>query len=232
MFRRQKISYKIYQARELGFEGLALRVLQKTWDDKFIKIIKQNSIHNLVLIWGGEEGLEQEDLQFFRDLSGLGLKSIVIRHYGRLDISPLKYLEDLEGIYLIDVEYSRCPDLSKFKNLKSFSVKYKPSAKTIFNCPWLKTLNIYSFPHLDLQVLSQFSQLEHLTISTRKIESLTGVENLRALKTLDIHYASKLKNLDGIELCPELESVVAFRCGELHGLEKYGSLVDTRNGMS
>jgi len=91
---------------------------------------------------------------------------------------------------------------------------------------------LFSFPHLDLRALNNFSRLQALTISTRKIESLAGIENLKELRNLDIHYATKLKNLNGIELCPKLESVVAFRCGDLQGLEKFGNLVDTRKGMN
>ncbi len=231
MFKRRMLGYEIY--KDPHNNALTFRVLQKAWDDRFTKIIKRKSIDGLAFIWASwESGWEQEDLKFLCDLSDLGLKSIVIRRYGRLDISPLKYLEDLESIHLIDVDYSRCPDLSNFKRLKDVSAKYKPSARTVFNCHWLKTLNLYSFPHLDLRALSNFSQLEHLTISTRKIESLAGIENLKELKTLDIQYASKLKKLDGIELCPKLETVHAFRCGELQGLEKYGNLVDTRKGMN
>lgn len=87
-------------------------------------------------------------------------------------------------------------------------------------------------PFEDLQALSKMMKLKNLQLSGRKLKSLRGINKLKSLERLDILYASDLQNLDGIENCPNLKSVVLFRCGKVSGNPNFGGLVDRREGMN
>lgn len=215
--------YFITEAEE-GF-GLCL-VIKGPWSDNYIDIIRENKIS--VLRLSESMGWSDSGVSFLEKLKYMGLRGVEIYSWNVKDLTFLSCLPELEYIG-IQCEFNKAPDFSSFIYLTHLFLPWRPKAKTIFECFQLKYLNIVNFPFEDLQDLKKITKLTRLQITSKKLVSTSGIENLQNLRGLDLAGCQKLKIFAGIENCKLLQVIELENCKQMYDISSLGNLADLRS---
>lgn len=200
--------------------GLVM-VLTGPWKDAYADIINSEGISALRLSQcvGPQGGWKDEDISFVSELHQL--RGIEVYSWKVKDISPIQNLKNLENIGL-QCEFKKSIDFSVFRNLMGCFLRWMPKCDSLFSCHSLKTLNIEWYPYQDLSSLKRLTKLERLQLSSRKLESLSGIESLKKLQVLDLFACSKLSSLVGIEALSCLKILEITTCKRFHDLTPVG----------
>lgn len=201
-------------------------VLKSPWSDGFIDVIKKENISVLRLT--ESMGWKDTDISFLEKLKGLGLCGVEVYAWDVKDITPLQCLPDLKYIGL-QCEFTKAPDFSSFKSLTHFFIYWRPKAKTVFDCLGLSLLNIVNYPSENLEDIKDMQALERLQLTSRKLVSLSGVENLISLSTLDLAVCSKLESLEGVDRCQRLETFELEGCKKISDVSLLAELEYIKN---
>ena len=177
-------------------------VLTAPWSDSFTSIIDKENIS--VLRLSQSAGWSGNDISFISNLTCLS--GVEIYSWGIKDITPLESISNLEYLGL-QCDFTKAPDFSKLKKLKVFKALWRPEAKTIFSCDGFNLLNIVNYPSGNLTELNEMSLLRRLQLTSKKIRTLSGIEKLSSLSTLDLAGCPKLEDLSGIDKCQQIEIV-------------------------
>lgn len=215
-------TYKTYKIIDHGDGWGPILLPTGPWSDDFIKVIKRKNITGLRFSFSF--GWRDVDMSFLAGLKDLGLRKIDIYHWDVKDVSPLGFLPELESISLQTL-LTTAPDFTQFKNLTHFFTNWRTKTASALNCSALEYLNIVNYPREDLENLRHMKALKSLYLSSRKLTSLKGVEDLSALEKLDLYACTQLRSLNGIEGCQRLQSVDVHSCNKLGDLSQFGSLV-------
>ncbi len=199
-------------------------VLTAPWSDSFKSIIDKENIS--VLRLSESAGWKDDDISFINGLTDL--RGIEIYSWRVKDISPLRYLNNLEFLGL-QCEFTKAPDFSTFNKLKICQLLWRPKAKTIFSCKNLSLLNIVNYPSEDLKDIKEMSRLTRLQLSSKKLVSLSGIESLSSLSILDLFECSKLESLSGVDMCQQLEVVEIESCKKVHDVALLGELKNLKD---
>lgn len=198
-------------------------ILKTAWSDSFIDIIKGRKIS--VLRLSESMGWSDKDVSFLSKLEGVELRGVEIYCWGIKNILPLEYLPDLQSI-AIQSEFTKAPDFSNFNNLTNVFFHWRLQAQTIFNCKSLKSLNIVNYPSENLHDISGLNNLIRLQLTSRKLISLSGVEKLLLLNTLDLAGCTKLIDLSGIDKCLQLTTIELQSCKKITDICMFKALSD------
>lgn len=188
-------------------------VLTAPWSDDFKSLIDKENIS--VLRLSQSAGWSGNDISFISDLTCLS--GVEIYSWGIKDITPLESISNLEYLGL-QCEFTKAPDFSKLKKLKVFKAQWRPKAKTIFSCGELNRLNIVNYPSENLKKLNRMSLLRRLQLTSKKIRTLSGIEELSSLSTLDLAYCPRLEDLSGIDKCQQIEIVEIENCKRVYDI--------------
>ncbi|WP_324032057.1 leucine-rich repeat domain-containing protein [Aeromonas caviae] len=188
-------------------------VLTAPWSDSFKSIIDKENIS--VLRLSQSAGWNGNDISFINYLPSLS--GVEIYSWGVKDITPLESISNLEYLGL-QCEFTKAPDFSKLKKLKALKLFWRPKAKTIFSCDELNLLNVVNYPSENLKELNKMSLLRHLQLTSKKIKSLSGIEELSSLSILDLADCPKLEDLSGIDKCQQIEIVEIENCKRVYDI--------------
>lgn len=188
-------------------------VLTAPWSDDFKSIIDKEKI--AILRLSQSAGWNGNDISFINTLPSLS--GVEIYSWGVKDITPLESISNLEYLGL-QCEFTKAPDFSKLKKLKVFKALWRPKAKTIFSCDELNLLNIVNYPSENLKELNKMSLLRRLQLTSKKIKSLSGIEELSSLSILDLAECPKLENISGIDKCQQIEIVEIENCKRVYDI--------------
>lgn len=188
-------------------------MLTAPWSDDFKSIIDKENIAMLRLSQSaGWNGNYISFINYLPSLSGVEIYS-----WGVKDITPLESISNLEYLGL-QCEFTKAPDFSKLKKLKVLKALWRPKAKTIFSCDELNLLNIVNYPSENLTELNRMSLLRRLQLTSKKIKSLSGIEELSSLSILDLADCPKLEDLSGIDKCQQIEIVEIENCKRVYDI--------------
>ncbi|QUJ67373.1 hypothetical protein KDD30_15250 [Photobacterium sp. GJ3] len=201
-------------------------VLTDSWSDSLKSVIDKENIS--VLRLSKSAGWNDNDISFIKALPEL--RGVEIYSWEVKDISPLESVKDIEYLGL-QCEFTKAPDFSMFRNLKICKVQWRPKAKTVLCCEGLNLLNIINYPHDNLMDVQALSNLKCLQITSRKLVSLSGVENLKYLSILDLVDCPKLENISNIEKCQSLHVMEIDNCKKVYDVSSIGKLGKVKKVM-
>lgn len=199
-------------------------VLTAPWSDGIRLVIEKENIS--VLRLSQSAGWKGDDISFVTEVPNL--KGLEIYSWGIKDLTPLQSLKKLEYLGL-QCEFTKAPDFSDFTSLKICKLLWRPKAKTVFACSGLSLLNIVNYPSGDLTDIENMKDLQRLQLTSKKLVSLSGIEKLVSLSTLDLAECSKLENLSGVQRCQQLETVELEGCKKVHDISLLGELKNIKN---
>jgi uncharacterized protein with PQ loop repeat len=149
------------------------------------------------------------DISFLSTLSFL--KGLELYCWEAKGIEVIESLPQLELIGL-ENKSTRKIDLSAFSKLRIAMIRWSKGLDSLFALRSLEKLNIINYPYTDLEPVSSMNVLEKLYLTSRKLESLKGVECLSNLKLLDLCYCPNLTSLTGTENNSRLKTIEIEAC--------------------
>ncbi len=188
-------------------------VLKGEWHEKYNQVIKEKNITSLRL--SRSMGWRSADVTFLRDLECL--KGIEIYSANCKDISPVWALKSAQHIGL-DCNLSKAGDFSAFTQLRTCFLRWQPKAVSIFSATCLEDLNVVNYPYDDFVPLCKLELLQNLKITSRKLNSLNGTEDLPMLNSLDLFQCKGLSCLKPLRQATSMRSLILDGCKGLNDL--------------
>lgn len=199
-------------------------VLTAPWSDSLKSVIEKENIS--VLRLSQSTGWKGDDISFLKELPNL--RGVEVYAWGIKDITPLQALPGLEYLGL-QCEFTKAPDFSVFENLKICKLVWRPKAKSIFSCKGLSLLNVVNYPSDNLDDIKEMKALKRLQLTSKKLISLSGIENLASLSIFDLAECSKLESLAGVDKCQNLENFELEGCKKLNDVSLLAELQSIKN---
>lgn len=157
-------------------------------------------------------GFKGEDLSFLPSLTYL--KSLELYCWNAKDVKLLEALPQLEVLGL-QFRSSKIIDFSKFTKLRVALLTWAKGLESIFSLNNIEYLNIQNYPHNNLKPIEHMKKLKRLYLTSRKLESLDGIERLENLEELDLYNCTQLVSKSGIEKLNKLEKIEIEACNKL-----------------
>lgn len=196
-------------------EGVALR-LESNRIDESVEFMKKEKIFGLSI--NRVVGYLKNDVSCLKKFNFIKHLNIVSRSIE--DITPIHDLHDLETL-IVQTECKKEIDFSCFPKLKVARFKWRPRAKSMFDCTTLEEIGIWSFKpkSRDLIDLQKLQNLKHAEFISAAIDTLNGVEKLKNLEALELYYMRSLQTIEGVEQLPRLKNVRLGSCKKVESIE-------------
>jgi len=185
-------------------------ILKGEWTDDVSSYMQENAIYALRLT--DSFGFKGLDISFLSKLDFL--RSLELYCW---DAKGIKVIESLPQLEVLGLQYKSTQkiDLSAFSKLKVALVTWYKGLGSLLDISSLEKLNIQNYPHSDLKPISSMLELKELYLTSRKLESLSGIEQLSKLETLDLYNCQNLTSLLGTEKCPDLKTIEIEACNRV-----------------
>jgi len=175
-------------------------ILKGKWTDDVSSYMQKKGIFALRLT--DSFGFKGHDISFLSKLSFL--RSLEVYCW---EARGVKVIESLPQLEVIGLQYKSAQkvDLSAFSKLRVALVTWSKGLGSLLEVSSLEKLNIQNYPHINLMPISSMHGLKKLYLTSRKLESLNGIENLSKLELLDLYNCPNLLSLTGTESCHNLK---------------------------
>jgi Leucine-rich repeat (LRR) protein len=157
-------------------------------------------------------GFCDSDLTFL--LRFPNLRSVEVYSSRVSDIGPLAALPCIEVLGL-QTRARTVLSASDFPSLRVAKLHWAKGMEGLLSVPTLQYLNIINFPYSDLVPLSGLTRLRRLSLVSRKLASLEGIERCSQLEHIDLFRCPELESLDPLARCPRITRVEVESCRHL-----------------
>lgn len=185
-------------------------ILKGEWTDEVAAYMQANDIFALRLT--DSFGFKGQDITFLKKLGFL--RSLELYCWGAKGVKVIESLPQLEVLGL-QFKSAQKIDFSAFLKLKVALVTWSKGLGSLLNISSLEKLNMQNYPHSDLMPISSMHDLKELYLTSRKLESLRGIEQLNKIEKLDLYNCQNLISLAGIENCPDLRTIETEVCNRV-----------------
>ena len=200
-------------------------VLKGPWKPQFANVIISQRIPGLRLSRGS---WPDDDISFVSELTKLSC--LEVYSWKVKDITPMQSLKHLEEIGLA-CEFRKPIDFTVFTKLVDCYLEWRPKCDSLFECKTLKKLHLVRYPYPDLTPLTKLTNLEILKITSRKLESLKGIERFKKLEFLDLFECTQLSSLSGIESLQKIATLNIRVCNKVTEITPVGKMKKLRKLM-
>ncbi|EGR7969100.1 MULTISPECIES: hypothetical protein [Vibrio] len=185
-------------------------ILKDSWSDNVLEYMLSNEIRALRLT--DSFGFKERDISFISQLTFL--KSLEIYVWDATGLKSLEALTQLEVLGL-QCKSQQKIDFTRFSDLKVFKATWSKGLSSMFSLDSIRNLNLVNYPNQNLKLLSGMKNLEQLYLTSRKLETLDGIECLSELKLLDLYNCPFLVSLVGTEKCHKLKNIEIEACNRV-----------------
>lgn len=184
--------------------------LKQAWEPRFLDILKKNGISAIRFSALGT--IKNLDLSVLAELEFL--KGLEIYDWDVTDVRILESLPNLEVIGL-QIKRTKSIDFTRLPNLRVAKLTWSKGLEGVFSSRHLEYLNVQNFPFEDLHPLSALQSLRRLSLTSRKLKSLSGIADLRLLEDLDLYDCRALEDDDGLSSLQNLRRLEIEACNKL-----------------
>lgn len=185
-------------------------ILKGSWSSDISEYMIRKRIYALRLT--DSYGFKGESLSFLSSLTYL--KSLELYCWDAKDVKSIETLPQLEVLGL-QFRSSKKIDFSHFTNLRVALLTWSKGLESIFLLDNIEYLNIQNYPHKDLVSIEHMNKLKRLYLTSRKLESLKGIERLINLTELNLYNCQHLVSQIGIEKLKNLNKIGIDACNKL-----------------
>jgi len=168
-------------------------VLQTEWRDSYESIIRDNQIKHIRL--SRSAGWKEDRIDFIANIS------------------------TLEGLEIYSSEVKDLAPLSQLSKLKHLALE----SDSIFDLSTITTLNIVNYPAIDLVKLKRMRSLKSLKLTSRKLNSLLGIEYFHKINSVDLFRCPKLSTLKNIDQCENIVTLEIESCKGIFDIDPVSS---------
>jgi hypothetical protein len=186
-----------FEVRESEHGTGPVLILRGPWSIRCKREMATQSIRGIRL--SEAMGFLNADISFLKDLEGLVSVEVYSTQVRALD--AIQFVSGLEVLGLQCPASFRIP-VHNLSRLRVAMVAWRKGMESLLASKALEYLNITSYPYESLSPLAELRNLRCLLLTSRKLQSLAGVESLESLEQLDLYS------------CPELRKIDRFTVGE------------------
>ena len=200
-------TYEIHE-HEHGLGKVLL--LKQVWEPRFRKILERNGI--TAVRFSALGSIKNLDLSILAEMPFL--RGLEIYDW---DVTDARIVEELPNLEVLGLQIKRTKpiDFSKLPQLRVALLKWSKGFEGVFSAPGLEYLNVSNFPLEDLRSLSALQSLRRLSLTSRKLQSLSGIADLKCLEDLDLYDCRVLQDDDGLDRLPNLKRLEIEACNKL-----------------
>lgn len=185
-------------------------ILKGAWSDEIGSYMRNNKI--LALRLTDSFGFKGDDLSFLPELPFL--RSLELYYWEAKGIRVIESVPQLEVLGL-QTKSTQKIDFSAFSNLRVALITWSSGLGSLLEVASIETLNIKNYPHKNLEPITSMVGLKQLYLTSRKLESLTGIEQLGSLELLDLYNCPILASTTGTEQHPKLKTIKLEACNRV-----------------
>ena len=202
--------------RQLELPGVMVR---GDWSSELSDYYQEKRIEALYL--NVSQGWSGRDYSFLKEIPLLRLLHVIASRGDNL--SAIGHLINLEELSLT------CPnkdkvDFTKLSSLRRCFLEWWNGASSILECQGLESLYLHKLPVNKSAGLKNLGKLRDLTIYSQSMSSLEPLTGLGNLEKLELLAFRKLQSLDGIENLTALRSLTLNGCSLLSDLSPLAAL--------
>lgn len=185
-------------------------ILKGAWSDDVGVYMRDNDIYALRLT--DSFGFKGHDISFLPELSFL--RSLELYCW---EAKGVKAIESLPQLEVLGLQYKSTQkiDLSAFSKLRVALVTWSKGLASLLKLASIEKLNIQNYPYSNLEPISPMVALKQLYLTSRKLESLTGIGQFSSLELLDLYNCPYLTSLAGTENCQKLKTIEIEACNRV-----------------
>ncbi|WP_133178437.1 hypothetical protein [Shewanella decolorationis] len=185
-------------------------ILKGAWSDEVGAYMRDNGISALRLT--GSFGFKGHDLSFLPEL--FFLRSLELYCWEAKGIKVIESLSQLEVLGL-QCKSTQKIDLSAFSKLRVALITWSKGFGSLLELASIEKLNIQNYPYSNLEPVTSMVALKQLYLTSRKLESLKGIEQLGSLELLDLCNCPFLSSMAGTEQLPKLKTIEVEGCNRV-----------------
>ena len=185
------------------------------------EFMKARGIVGLVL--SPSQRFEETNLDFLKDYAFVERCDVVDSFVRIRDITGIQHLTHVRRLHL-HWRDKTILDFTRFPRLEACTLTWQPGVKTVLQCRTLSDLNLHNYRGRDLTGLSELDRLEKLELVGGSMTSLQGIEKLKKLRELELHYVTKLGSLRGIRVLSELKLLYVSHCKRIGRIDEVAHL--------
>lgn len=157
-------------------------------------------------------GFKGGDLSFLPSLTYL--KSLELYCW---DAKNVKLIETLPQLEVVGLQFKSTQKInfSNFHNLRVAKVTWAKGLTSLLDAKAIEYLNVQNYPYENLKPIEHMRKLKRLYLTSRKLESLDGIQQFSDLEELDLYNCQQLKSKEGIDQLPKLKKIEIEACNKL-----------------
>jgi hypothetical protein len=160
------------------------------WDSSYADFLHSEKITAIRLSYSlGYRGESIDFIAQFPWLRSLEVYSVEVR-----DLSPISRLSNLEVLGL----QTKAANGFALRDapLRIAMIQWNHKLSPLFELQTLEYLNVSNYPYVDLVPINKLVNLQRLSITSRKLQTLKGIEALSALSHLDLANCQQLFSIE------------------------------------
>ena len=184
--------------------------LKQAWEPRFRRILEDKGIS--AVRFNALGSIKDLDLSILAEMPFL--RGLEIYDW---EVTDARIVEELPSVEVLGLQIKRTKpiDFSKLPNLRVALLTWCKGFEGVFASPHLEYLNVSNFPLADLRPLSALQSLRRLSLTSRKLKSLSGIADLKLLEDLDLYDCRALGDDDGLDRLPNLKRLEIEACNKL-----------------
>lgn len=184
--------------------------LKQAWEPRFKSILQAEGIS--AVRFSALGSIKDLDLSILAEMPFI--KGLEIYDCEVTDARIVEELPNLEVLGL-QIKRTKAIDFSRLPNLRVALLAWCKGLEGVFSSRRLEYLNVSNFPLEDLCPLSELKLLRRLSLTSRKLKSLSGIEDLRLLEDVSLYDCRRLDDDDGLDRLPNLKRLEIESCNRL-----------------
>jgi len=190
---------------------------------KCITYMKEHSLENVIV--NSEHKYKLQHLDFLKE--NTFITSVEVET-DIADCSALNFLHDLKNLMIH--HSNKVVDFSNFPKLESLNLTWNKNFINIEKCSGLKELTIWKYPYENLQFLKAFPYLEKLEIYASKIRNINGIEHCSGLKSIILTHNRNLETINALTAMEKTLTELAIDGSKkLIDYNSIGKLINLKN---
>lgn len=144
------------------------------------------------------------------------------------DVSPAFQVKKLKSLSLFCSKAKVAGDFIKFERLEEVALSWRPVYKSVFALDTLTKLIVFGYPEKDLTGWKRNDSLKELMPTSRRLESLSGIQQFPIITHLNLFRCPKLKSLAPIASAVSIQKLALDSCRGITDLSPVSKLSDLR----
>jgi hypothetical protein len=160
------------------------------WDNAYVDFLHAEKITAIRLSYS--LGYRGESIDFIAQLPWL--RSLEVYSMEVRDLSPISQLSNLEVLGL----QTKAANGFALRGapLRISMIQWNHKLSPLFDLQTLEYLNVSNYPYVDLIPIHKLVDLQRLSITSRKLQTLKGIEGLASLSHLDLANCPQLLSIE------------------------------------